>query len=240
MVRVVGSPAILELIYCSDGSGSTGGGNDCDEVYTLDEAKKAGLFTLKGGSQMSGQVSPPGTQASETSSRQVENQDHSPPNIFRNTSAAPENSWELMVVAVIGVILQVGVLVYDGVITYDSRWKKLRNSTPVAGYAFPLTFVGTLAVVIGMFICALVIDVRTDEERWQATSRVGKKDFFQVVWLQRGQLVGDQAFGSFAIYAPRSLPAITTSRKARGGLARLQFWSLWGSVAAIVGEQSGL
>lgn len=238
VVRVVGAPEILELIYCTndtDGSAPLSqysGSSDCSaEVYTLDEAKKAGLFTLKGG----GHSSTPEAQTTDPLIGEAENQSHSPPNIFRNTSVTPVSNLELILVAIIGVILQAGVLVYDGAITYDPRWKKGRGGSPPPNYAFPLTFIGTLLVVIGMFICAMVIDVRTDEERWQATGHAKRKGLFQVVWLQRCQLVGDQTFGSFAIYAPKNQQVITTSRKSQYGLARLQFWSLWGSVASIIG-----
>lgn len=232
----------MELVYrtkSNDTNDSTSLGHgdpsysDSAEVYTLEKAKTAGLFTLKG--RRPGDTSTSATEASELL-EQTEAQMRSPPSIFRNTSPEPGNSLELVVVAIIGVISQAGVLVYDVLITYHPRWKKDRDGSAVEDYAFPLTCIGTLAIAFGIFICAFVIEARTEEESWQVADRGSKNESLQIVWLQRGELVGDQAFGSYAIYAPRNQRVITTSRKSLSGLAKLELWSFWGSVASIVGK----
>lgn len=211
------------------------------DVYTLDKARIAGLYKLKDEKSEPTTVPDPSSSAriqrSPTVVEQIENQLQPPPNIFRNTSTTASNRLELILIAVIGVVSQAAVLVYDAGITYHPRWRKDKSpDTPVQTHAFPLTCVGTLGMVLGMFICAMVIDAKTREERWEAVDQGGNDPLpFQVVWLQKGQLVGDQAFGSFAIYAPRNQRVITKSWKEQGHLARLEFWSLWGSALAIAG-----
>lgn len=127
-------------------------------------------------------------------------------------------------------------------------------------YAFPATFVGTVAIVLGMFICACVVNVSTVERTWVennpgvgsnlgcegvdglerpgdgSISRDGGENAgTHILWLQKGKLVGDQAFGSFAISPHTKKKIIRTSRKG-DAIERLSMWALLGSVLAIFGE----
>jgi hypothetical protein len=231
IVRVVGTPSIVELIYRipekvhgSDTSGSA-------EIHTLATAKQSGLFVLR--SSRRKDLSPEKNSKTNTESSLStleSNSSHlaAPPNIFFNVSGGSANHWELVLVSVIGVLLQSGVLVYDGVITYHSR---ARFEPGFHAYAFPFTLFGTLGVMLGTFICAYVVETSTDEEIWEAVGP--KKESLQTVWLQRGQFVGDQVFRSFAIYDVLKQHVIRTSRKSPD-LKRLEVWAFLGSTLAVI------
>lgn len=101
---------------------------------------------------------------------------------------------EIYVVATCGLILQVGVLVYSGIAKYLT-FRLLKDGSPVADYAYPCTATGTLLLVLGMLICAHVVESSTLESRYRPAA--GKSA--RVVWLQRSGTVNDQVFESFAI-----------------------------------------
>jgi len=123
---------------------------------------------------------------------------------------------EIYAVAVVGAILQLGVLAFDAVVTYRLRYPK--GGRTVAIYAFPLTCVGTLFLVLGMFLCAYIIEVSTKELRWVLSpDRSGQtQKIYQILWVQKGQTVGDQGFGSYAIYAPSGNDELVTSHRRSG------------------------
>jgi len=112
-----------------------------------------------------------------------------------------------------------GVLAFDAVVTYRLRYNK--GSRTVAIYAFPLTCVGTLFLVLGMFLCAYIIEVSTKELRWVLSSDSiahggsGQK-ISHILWVQKGQTVGDQGFRSYAIYAPSGNAELVTSHRRSG------------------------
>ena len=109
------------------------------------------------------------------------------------------------------------VLAFDAVATYHLRYPK--GERPVAIYAFPLTCIGTVGLVLGMYLCAYIIEVSTKELQWvpgsAAQAKSGRK-IYRILWVQKGQTVGDQGFGSYAIYAPSGNPALVTSHRRPG------------------------
>ena len=75
----------------------------------------------------------------------------------------------------------------------------------MAAYAFPLTSIGTVGLVYGMYLCAYIIEISTEELTWVPKYPQGKHDKLKqlrILWVQSSQTVGDQGFGSYAIYAP--------------------------------------
>jgi hypothetical protein len=142
------------------------------------------------------------------------------PNISLNTSGAEVSPLELRIIAILGVIFQTVVIAFDGVVKYYYRWQK--NNTQVVGYAFPLTAIGTVAVSVGMFICAHLIEASTKESTWVPKD---KDRDLQILWLQRGQTVNDQRFKSYGIYAASTQRVIKTSRPSikRGELEGLTY-----------------
>ncbi|KAK3352190.1 ankyrin repeat-containing domain protein [Lasiosphaeria hispida] len=82
-----------------------------------------------------------------------------------------------------------------------------KDENPVADYAFPCTASGTLLLVLGMLLCAHVVESSTAEKRY----RPGKEA--RVVWLQGSGTVNDQAFKSFAIFPQDTQALVTTSSR---------------------------
>ncbi|KAF4953349.1 hypothetical protein FGADI_6115 [Fusarium gaditjirri] len=116
---------------------------------------------------------------------------------------------QLYMVASFGILLQLGVLVYFGFITYYPSLKFKKDDKPVLGYAFPFSASGTIVLVLGMLLCAHVVDRSTTEERYEPTQ--GRE--MRMIWLQQKQTVSDQVFGSFALYPQRFPQVIVTSQR---------------------------
>ncbi|KAH0607874.1 uncharacterized protein H6S33_001926 [Morchella sextelata] len=69
---------------------------------------------------------------------------------------------ELHVVAVVGTALQLFVLIYGGFATYHPQLKYQKEGSDIAVYAFPLTSIGTLFLVVGLLKNATVGDQEFD------------------------------------------------------------------------------
>jgi hypothetical protein len=136
-------------------------------------------------------------------------------------------TWDLYVVAAIGIVLQTGVLVFS---SYTAYSPSIRNKVggPAGAYAFPLLAAGTILLVIAMIICSAVIDSSTNEVIWErgipdegedtdpSDSIKMKKDpnnEMRIFWLQKKHIVGDSSFDSFLIMAKGSRTRILNSRR---------------------------
>jgi ankyrin repeat protein len=91
------------------------------------------------------------------------------------------------VAAVFAVAVQTGVLAFFGALTFRLGLSAGAGSpSPMVG--FGLTFSGTIFLVLGMFICANVIDQSTLEDIWSVNGsdkkRDEKQDAFELFWLQ--------------------------------------------------------
>jgi len=119
-----------------------------------------------------------------------------------NTIGISISEWEIYAVTIAGIISQLGVLAFDAVVTYYWRWEKGGRLIPT--YAYPLTLLGTLGVVMGMYICAYIIESSTKELEWQPNATAGTQKIprRRILWVQKSQTVGDQGFKSFVLYAP--------------------------------------
>ncbi|KAL2009325.1 hypothetical protein VTN00DRAFT_7519 [Thermoascus crustaceus] len=222
VVRVVGKPSMLELIYRHGdvGNNDKSNGNRADNVYTLKTAAASGVYKSKSGS-----ASPQSGKDSESGSDGFP----LPPNLYLNISGGAAPTWELVPIAVFGALLQLGVFVWDGFITIHPKMKFMPESP---SYAFPLTIVGTIGITVGAYICAHVVEASTDEDIWEADSTKGS---FRVMWIQPTQFVGDQAFRSYAIHGTVNQQAIRTSRKTRPErLDRLKIWTAVGSILSVI------
>ncbi|CAG7558804.1 unnamed protein product [Fusarium equiseti] len=150
--------------------------------------------------------------------------------ILRNTSTKAPNitlnrylkatQCQLLAVACFGVILQFGVLLYFAFITYHPSLKFKKDDKDIAGYAFPLASGGTGILVLGMLLCAHVVDHSTEEERYEPSD--SRK--MRMVWLQQKQTISDQVFHSFVLFPRRFPQVITTSqrRKQAKGLSKVE------------------
>ncbi|KAH8663218.1 hypothetical protein BGZ61DRAFT_367833 [Ilyonectria robusta] len=117
----------------------------------------------------------------------------------------------IRIVAAIGVLLQVGVLVFFGIMSYQrkARGHFQKDNTAAANYAFPLTFSGTMSLVLGLFLCARVVDKKSGEESYG----VGEQYSIQMYWLQRKGRVSDQDSESYAISTSHKIKTVTMSRR---------------------------
>ncbi|KAK4194007.1 hypothetical protein QBC40DRAFT_270428, partial [Triangularia verruculosa] len=221
IVRVVGSPSIAQLIYqepTSPGHLDSGNPNHQPIVDTLETAQQRGLVSsVSGPRQRTDRLGAPPPVISEP-----------PPNIVLNVTGGTVRGWELAVSVVVGLIVQVAVLAFDGWLVY---WPNtLLNKVPAAD-AYPLTALGTIGVTIGTFVCAHVIESSTEEEVWRLAANTGQP--LRIVWIQRSKVVGDQAFGSFAIFDPRRRQEIRSSRKIQETTKAIQLKALGGTILTI-------
>ncbi|KAK1479441.1 hypothetical protein CABS01_14540 [Colletotrichum abscissum] len=134
----------------------------------------------------------------------------SSPNITLNSHNITSRT-ELRIAAVWGVMLQLGLIAYAGYSVYDPSLGFLKDGEPVAQYAFPCHWAGTLLLVVGLLLCGQVVQSSTIEEVF----RPSRKLTAQLVWLQQTKTVSDQVFDSFAIYAKTKRPFIITSERRR-------------------------
>ena len=137
----------------------------------------------------------------------------SAPNISLNLSPR-KRVWERFSMAVIGVVVQITALIVMGLVTY--HWNLQKGNKPVVPYAYPLAIIGTGSLVLGMFICATVIERSTKEVTWVKGPGAAHLNL-HVLWLQRSGSVSDQSFQSFDIIAKGAWGAILTSRRRENG-----------------------
>ncbi|KAK0372576.1 hypothetical protein CLIM01_10071 [Colletotrichum limetticola] len=134
----------------------------------------------------------------------------SSPNITLNSHNITSRA-ELRTAALWGILLQLGLVAYAGCSVYHPALGFLKDGNPVARYAFPCHWVGTLLLVVGLLLCAHVVESSTVEESF----RPSKDLMAQMVWLQQTKTVSDQIFDSFAVYSKSKRPFITTSERER-------------------------
>ncbi|KAF8250990.1 hypothetical protein K440DRAFT_540557, partial [Wilcoxina mikolae CBS 423.85] len=218
IVRVMGSPQVLELVYIK-------GGANCG-LYTLQEQREK----IREGNDKDKVLEIKSGQFKRLCSEG--NLGISAPNISLNLVPPPEKKkLSLRLFMAFGVTLQLGILLFCAMATNYSPWKPTfkKNGVRVIKPAFPLTAVGTMLNAVGMFICAWIIEQSTEEEVWkvrhdlptinvsgqgeQATESAPPKAQIHMLWLQRGKVVNDQTFNSYAIFAPGPRDSIFTSRR---------------------------
>ena len=86
-----------------------------------------------------------------------------------------------------------------------------KNSQPVQTYAFPIMALGTILLMVGMFICSAVVERSTEEKEYWPIKDLGG---VHLLWLQKSHTVSDQAFDSFALGSHSGQPdRILTSRR---------------------------
>lgn len=117
---------------------------------------------------------------------------------------------EVYAAAVLGIILQASILMYAGFATYYPTLKfPKEEKNPVASYSFPCMATGTAALVLGLMLCGHVVESSTQEK----TTRIKKVYEARHIWLQRKARVGDQVFGSFAVFSDDAQSETVTSQR---------------------------
>lgn len=218
VVRVLGSAQVIELFYIDStlpDRMDSHGRSDRDillqplntrnqepiEIYDFESAVKSRVLESK----QSNRDQPIVPSPENGNSRKPA------PNIALNISGQRISGFEFRAVALIGTSLQMGVIVFAGLSVIWPPWKGefTKGGKLVLPYAFPLMAVGTVALVVGMFLCAHIIERSTAEQTWAI-----QQNQMRVAWLQRGGIVNDQQFDSYLIKrtAPPRIPGITRWR----------------------------
>lgn len=235
VVRALGKSPVIELIYVTpeslDGSRDSPLLNrwedDCG-IYDFDSARKQSsdkqLLEFRSSSHFDGPQSCSRSKASA-------------PNISLNFGGKKVTGLELWSVAIFGIILQSGVIVY-AVLTcafwpWDLRLQKQGYRAII--HAF-LMASGTVAQVTGMFLCSYIVERSTVEELWEIKKQAGVT--VQVAWLQKGGMVNDQLFDSYAIFSTAPEEKASVAARTSGRL----FWGFtgWLSKRGFGGHMSGI
>jgi hypothetical protein len=191
VARILGTkepPSIIELLYSEDSNNNNPETQERQaEIYSFESAKMVGVIIPK-------------NPQSVPSSENTAINENEPPNLGLNIGGQWVSDLELKAIAMVGIILQGGVLAFAGIsgpLSLDSKLEK--NHKPVRLYSFPLMAAGTVGLIVGMFLCANIIERSTAETTWTVeNSRINK-----VSWLQRSTVVNDQQFDSYFIQRPQ-------------------------------------
>ncbi|KAF5024224.1 hypothetical protein F66182_3738 [Fusarium sp. NRRL 66182] len=124
--------------------------------------------------------------------------------------SADGQDWQIWACAAVGIILQAGVLIFFGFLTKYRTLRFDKDGVPVESYAMPMAVTGTLALVLGILVCAHAVDESSEEEVYEVR---GGSAAVAMVWLQKQKMVNDQHFDSVAIYPTmRRCRAYTSER----------------------------
>ncbi|KAK0630394.1 hypothetical protein B0T17DRAFT_636418 [Bombardia bombarda] len=131
------------------------------------------------------------------------------PNMALNFSLKPVHRTVLLEIASLGTILQLSFFGYTTWVTFF--FPDLYEAARLPGlWSFCLVIYGTALLVIGMILCAMLVERRSTEREFR---EVGAEPSTFVFWLQPGgQLIGDQFFDSFAYCEKKT--TFTTSWRA--------------------------
>jgi len=118
--------------------------------------------------------------------------------------------WRLLAAAAFGTLLQSGVLAYFWIVTFYPTLKDDSGSSfPIIGLG--LSFSGTIFLVAGMFLCAKVVEQRTDEEKWEVKEGL-KGTEFDVMWVQNRRSAATE-YSSYIVFADKPHSVILTSHR---------------------------
>lgn len=226
--RVFGRPKILEYVYTKTNDFYPQGG--AKPTCGIHEAKRFFLReSLKPGSTWR-EIEP--KKSTKTSQESDEFAPH--PNLSLNIGIRPFGKWWHVLFAVLGVSIQSGFFVYGAWATYFARhlWQ---DNKPPEKWAFPIAATGTALMVVGMALCAMLIERSTYERRFKKTNgakdRKNESPSAQAVmfWLQPGgQTIGDQVFNAFSYWEPKgeyiTSYQVDDSKFTRSGIRAYIFW----------------
>lgn len=133
------------------------------------------------------------------------------PNIALNFNP-PARRYELLWIAVIGVVFQIGVIILQ---TITSRYPKIKanfaTTTPISKTSFELSISGTLSLLLAMFCCSLVVETGAERQAWHSPDQKP----FHLMWIQTEKVVNDQKFGSCALFSRGERTELITSHPSR-------------------------
>ena len=213
VVRVLGSAHIIELFYLDPTPPEYEDDQDDDRAVLLQSrniqhSESAGIYDFESAKSTGNLLEPKRPNPNQLNDVSPENGDFgkkAAPNIAINIGGQRVLDFEFRAVALIGTSLQMGVIVFAGLSVIWPSWKGefTKGGKPVLPYAFPSMAVGTVALIVGMFLCAHIIERSTAEETWAI-----QQNQMRVAWLQRGGIVNDQQFDSYLIQRKDVTPKI--------------------------------
>lgn len=133
--------------------------------------------------------------------------------------------------------MQAGILIFFGAMVYHPtfRLKFTKNDKPVPKHAFPVAFTGTVALVIGILLCAHVVERGSEEKSYRVDENFDTRRY----WVQTQQTVNDQVFESFSI--AQNKPCYTFSISRRAEKYRQKPWHKnWQQLRTMAGVFVGL
>jgi len=140
------------------------------------------------------------------------------PNLTLNIWMRRPPTWATYTAAIFGIALQASTIAFAAIVTYYLKYKK--DDADVPAYGFPLMAAGTIALCVGIYLCAFLVGESTEERKFRRTDKATKTFLREprpnFVWLQPGgQRIGDQTFDAFVYSdADAALSEYTTSWKA--------------------------
>lgn len=155
--------------------------------------------------------------------------DLGPPNLQLNFSSDHVGTYryakriELIVTAIIAVTMQTGLLALAAATVL---YQPLRNSigSDPKGYGLPCYFAGSIMLSVGVGVCSYAVERNTTEFVWTILNKQEKsKDredldrYPRLIFLQKRQVVNDQAFDAFAMLAGPKRQIIASARNATSG-----------------------
>ncbi|CAI7577670.1 unnamed protein product [Penicillium glandicola] len=171
ITRVFGRPKLLEIVFWEDVDFETG--KKATKIGTMQDALRQMVWSCNNdfGCKLPAETIP---------------------NLLLNAGIKRRGQFWFHCAAILGVLLQAGTIVFAALTVFMYPQNFQKDGKAVASYAFPLYFIGSILLFIGMFFCAFILDGSSKEHYFKA-ERPSK-----IYWLQPGnQNVGDQAFSTF-------------------------------------------
>ncbi|OAL54770.1 hypothetical protein IQ07DRAFT_501735 [Pyrenochaeta sp. DS3sAY3a] len=141
----------------------------------------------------------------------------------------PRKGHEIFLAAVVAVLLQASLIAIATLTVYHESTKRA-VSFDAEKYGYSCYITGSIILSIGVGVCSFAVERNTVEYDWKVLARIKSggesapgaisistentdvADAPRLLWLQRTQVVNDQAFGGFAILAGPKHHIITSSR----------------------------
>jgi hypothetical protein len=210
--RVFGRPRILEFLYTQSGefypnfSAQARGGEasqqppcgiDLPRILLGSETSSTGDEMAKGSENTSHwrEFDPRRSRDSGDDPEREKGRFAPYPNLSLNAGIRAVPTKILWVTAAFGVSLQLSFFVYATWATFYDL-KLYDNGGAPRLWSFCLAVSGTALLILGMFLCAMLIDRKSCERKFR---KEGQKPKTVMFWLQPGnQRIGDQLFNAFA------------------------------------------
>lgn len=159
-----------------------------------------------------------------------------PPNLQLNFSSDHVDTYryrkrnELIVTAILAVAIQIGLLVLSGTTALYQPLQKRIGSAP-KDYGLPCYLAGSILLSLGVGVCSYAVERNTTEYVWtilknhkdseqeskQERKKEAKSDedlnlYPHLIFVQKSQVVNDQAFGAFVMLAGPKRQIIASAR----------------------------